>query len=78
MKLAGKVREPCAREMVTTLSAYGERLAAARHFEHPLRELGQFVEEEHAAMGERDLARPRPVAAAHQSRMSRLWLDRPK
>jgi hypothetical protein len=27
-------------------------------------ELGQFVEEEHAAMGERDLAGPRTEAAA--------------
>ena len=40
----------------------------AQAFEHARLELRQFVEEQHAVMGERHLARPRPLAAAHQSR----------
>ena len=38
----------------------------AQHFDQPLAELRQLVEEEHAAMGQRDLARPGPLSSAHQ------------
>ena len=46
-----------------------ERLA--QRLERAAPELGQLVEEEHAVVGERDLARARRVAAADQARRSR-------
>ena len=40
------------------------------HFQRAAVELGQFVEEQNAVMGERDLARGRGAAAADQSRLA--------
>ena len=40
----------------------------AQRIERLRRELGQFVEEQHAVMGERDFAGPRAQAAADQRR----------
>jgi hypothetical protein len=41
----------------------------AQRLQDVLAELGQLVEEEHPAVGQADLARPRPAAPAHQSRV---------
>ena len=38
----------------------------AQHFQHLPRKLRQFVEEQHAVVRQRDFARPRVAAAAHQ------------
>jgi hypothetical protein len=65
IKLAGKVSVPWARLMVTRLRPLGvQRLA--QHLQCALAELGQLVQEQHAAMGQADLARSRPLPAAHQ------------
>ena len=60
MKLAGKVVEASAREMVTWPCL--QRLA--QHFQAAAMELGQLVEEQHAVVGQADLARGRRAAAA--------------
>ena len=39
----------------------------AQHFERAAAELGEFVEEQHTAVRQRDLTRVRPVAASHQA-----------
>ena len=62
MKLAGKVS-------AALRAADGDDLVLqrlAQHLQHVLAELGQLVQEEHAAVRQADLARPRPVPAAHQ------------
>ena len=38
----------------------------AQHLQHALAELRQLIQKKHAAMRKRDLARARPIAAAHQ------------
>ena len=63
MKRAGKVSDMAARAMVTVPSS--KRLA--HDFENVAGEFGQFVEEEHAVVGQRDFARARDHAAADQS-----------
>ena len=47
-------------------------------FERAAVELGQFVEEQHAVMGERDLARRRRAAAADQARFADRVMRRAK
>ena len=63
MKLAGKVSEPGG-------AADGDDLVLqrlAQHLQHARAELGQLVQEEHAAVRQADLARARPVPAADQA-----------
>ena len=62
MKRAGKTAVRAARAIVTR--PFLERLA--QHFEHVPAELEHLVEEQHAVMGEADLARPRLRSAADQ------------
>ena len=67
MNSAGNTSVRCAR--VISDRALLERLP--QRLEREPRELGQLVEEQHAAVRERDLARPRPAAAADQPRAAR-------
>ena len=67
MKRAGNTAERCPR--TTATAAVLQRLA--QRLEHVPRELGQLVEEEHAAVGQRHLARPRQRAAADERRRPR-------
>jgi len=63
MKLAGNVRVPWARLMVTILSSSGWR----QHLQHRMSELRQLVEKEHSAVAQRDLARPRDPPPADEA-----------
>ncbi len=62
MKRAGKLHVRAARAILT--HAFFQRLA--QHFQHVPAELRHLVEEEHAVMGEADLARARLRAAADE------------
>ena len=62
MNSAGNASCSCTREIRATPLSSGSRSASSA----PRRELGQLVQEQHAAVRERDLARPRPRAAADE------------
>ena len=62
MKRAGKVSELLAREIVT--SPFFEGLP--QHFQAAAVELRQFVQEEHAVVGQADLPGPGDAAAADE------------
>ena len=65
MKFAGKVRLPCA-------AADGDSSVLEglpQYLQPVLPELRHLVQEEHPAVREADLARPRPLAATHQPRV---------
>lgn len=64
LEVGGEVGMPC-RARDGDVAGF-HRLA--QHVQHAAVELGQLVEEQHAAMGQRDLAGARHAAAAHQRR----------
>ena len=72
MKLAGNVTDPCARLTVTMLVF--QRLA--QYLKQSVPELGQFVQEQHAAVAQADFARPRVMPAPDQPHIGRSVVRR--
>jgi hypothetical protein len=79
MKFAGKVRLPCARltgnrprsaaEGIVTILPAGSNGWRSTSSPPKVAKLRQLVQEQHASMREADLPRPRPLPAAHETRV---------